>query len=78
LTIVFAPRWKWALEKACLMLPPDKADEHSARSHVAQGIIDAARGGSRTLVKLTAAGRKAAIDLAIRTDCADSMDRNYG
>jgi hypothetical protein len=52
-----------ALQRACQMLPPEKAERHETRCYVAQKIIEAAHNGSRTLTKLTDVGRQAAIEL---------------
>jgi hypothetical protein len=53
-----------ALERACALLPPDRAGRHTVRCYIAESIFEAVRGGQRTLTRLTVAGRQAATDLA--------------
>jgi hypothetical protein len=48
-----------ALERACKILAI-RAEEHSARRHIASKILERAESGDRTLGGLTAAGRAAA------------------
>ncbi|QUS40679.1 hypothetical protein RPMA_18960 [Tardiphaga alba] len=52
-----------ALDRACSLLPGEKASSHETRAYIAQQILDAAHNGHRTLTKLTEAGRQAVVDL---------------
>ncbi len=52
-----------ALNRACSLLPGEKAGSHQTRAYVAQQILVAAHSGHRTLTKLTEAGRQAVLDL---------------
>jgi hypothetical protein len=51
-----------ALERACRLLAT-RAEEHSARRHIASKILECAESGDKTLGGLTAAGRAAASQL---------------
>jgi len=52
-----------ALERACSAIAADKAALHEIRFVIAEGILQAALQGHRTLTKLTEAGRVAAATL---------------
>lgn len=51
-----------ALERACEQLPKGQ-DGHEARKIIAERIIRAARKGEDTLTALTAAGKRAVVEL---------------
>lgn len=52
-----------ALERACSAIAAEQAALHEIRSVIAEGILQAAQQGQRTLTKLTEAGRLAAATL---------------
>lgn len=55
-----------ALQRACSHLANDKADMHEIRRFIADRILSCARDGQTSLTELTAAGRRAVIELSAR------------
>ena len=56
-----------ALERACGLLKQG-SEQHEARKHIAEKILERARRGDRTLHGLTQAGYRAAAEIATHAD----------